>query len=389
MRRQIERHLLAAILIVAGASSIGVASAPARAEPVATAIPPGAGDILREIPDNLFGIALGPHGAAVATGYHGTVKFSSDGGAHWSRISAATNGLLRRVAMTADQSIFAVSSNGEILKQRAGQNTWQVVHSEDGLYLRDIAFADAQTGWAVGHEGLILHTTDGGATWQRQELKDWTGHDRPRLSGIAVIDANRAVVVGEFGTVARTDDGGGTWSLVSTNTLPTLLAVAMHGDNGFAVGVNGAVVRLSHALDGPMTATAVNTGATQHLLAVALSDDGETALIGGRGTLRVYRDGKLTAVPIGPGTTLDDTTGRADVGNLRLGTYLGPALADTFIAGVAVDNDGRAMAVGQGGLILASSKISGPYEAIRSLTATSEKYIENETPLFFGGWGGP
>ena len=303
----------------------------------------GAAPVVREFPDNLFGAAFGAGGRVIASGYHGAVKYSTDGGEHWVRIDPPINELLRRVVFAGDKTVFAVSSAGDIFKGELEPQSWTVVHSEKGLYLRDVAFSDPQNGWAVGHEGTILKTSDGGANWQLQELQEWKGRDKPRISGVAAIDANRAVIVGEFGLVAMTSDGGATWPIISSNELPTLTAVAMHGDTGFAVGLNGALVRIEPGADGKLSAKAIDIGTQRHLLAVALNASGDTALVGGREFLQVFQGGKMTEV------------------NFRGEDVL----PDSFIAGVAIGPDGQALAVGQGGMILRAGGLGGPYSVTR------------------------
>lgn len=298
----------------------------------------------------MFGIALGGDGVAVATGYHGSVFSSTDGGAHWARIDAGDGALVRRVTVLGGGTVFAVSSDGRILKGVAGTAGWQTAYDAQGLYLRDIAFASDTVGWVVGHDGLILKTSDGGATWQEQGLKDWPGRDQPRLSGLAVIDDMNAVVVGEFGVVAQTSDGGANWIIVSENKLPTLLSVAMHGKDGYAVGLNGALVRLSVPHGGAARADLVESGLTQHLLTVALSPDGTRAVIGGRSVMAECVDGKVTAL---------DVPAQA-------------ALEYTYIAGIAIGADGTTLAVGQNGLMLRAAAPQGPYELVGMRSADAD-----------------
>lgn len=299
-------------------------------------------EVVREFPDDLFGVAVGAGGRIVVTGYHGAARASQDGGRHWARLESGTEDLLRRVAILPDGRLFAVSSGGRILRGDVAGGPWELAHEESGLYLRDIAFADAASGWVVGHEGLILHTADGGHSWQRQELKNWTGRDKPRLNGIAAIDAARAIVVGEFGAIASTRDGGATWIVARTQDLPTLVAVAMQGERGMAVGLNGAVVSLELPARGDPRWTRLAGDERRHLLAVSLSADGRTALVGGRGLLDVVRDGVLAPVP----TAVDST------------------LPFMFVGGVAQGPDGGALAVGQAGLILQAAQADGRFEIV-------------------------
>ncbi|PWR17472.1 hypothetical protein, partial [Zavarzinia aquatilis] len=130
--------------------------------------------------------------------------------------------------------------------------------------------------------------------------------------------------------VAATADGGATWQVISEQAYPTLIDVAMAGDHGYAVGLNGTLLSLSVAADGAWTVTPVASGVSQHLLSVALSADGARGLVGGNGLLLSLVDGtfKPASVP--------DTV----------------PLSYIWIGGVAIGKDGHAVAVGQGGLIL-------------------------------------
>jgi photosystem II stability/assembly factor-like uncharacterized protein len=304
---------------------------------------------VRLYPDPLFGVVLLDQSKAIATGYHGAVRLSVDGGATWAVEPSGTEDLLRRVATTSDHRIFAVSHVGKILEANADARGWRIVHDEPGLYLRDIAFATPQVGWAVGHDGVILKTSDGGATWSRQDLANYTGRDKPRLSGVVAIDAARALTVGEFGVIAETHDGGTTWSVISAGQFPTLLGVAVAGNTGYAVGLNGTLVRLAKSEADGWSATSVPLGATQHLLSVALSRDGTEGLIGGNGLLLTLSNGQFQ-----PAKVTDAI-----------------ALNYAWIGGVAIGASGRAIAVGQGGAILVADRANGTFmpAATRPVTA--------------------
>jgi photosystem II stability/assembly factor-like uncharacterized protein len=352
-RRLLQRAIVAAVALTALATL------------AAYALSDGAASrhgVVRDFPDDLFGIAVGPEGELVVTGYHGAVRVSRDSGRSWSRIESGTEDLLRRVAIAPTGAVFAVSSGGRIFRGDLAGGAWTTVHDEAGLYLRDIAFADATSGWVVGHEGLILHTADGGTTWDRQALKNWTGRDKPRLNGIAAIDAQRAVLVGEFGAVAYTRDAGATWTLARTQDLPTLVAVAMHGERGLAVGLNGALVQLELGARGDVAWSRLPGDDRRHLLAVSLADDGRSALVGGRGLLAIVRDGALTPVA----TSVDAT------------------LPFMFVGGVAQGPKGEALAVGQAGLILRAPRLDGSYSTLAAAHPEGSYVL----PLNTGSAGG-
>ncbi|MDD3446533.1 MAG: YCF48-related protein, partial [Zavarzinia sp.] len=276
--------------------------------------------------------------AVVATGYHGAVRVSTDGGRHWVSVESGTDDLLRRVTVAGDGKVFAVSHRGRILASEDGGRNWRVVHQEEQVYLRGIDFADAMNGWAVGHGGVILHTSDGGRSWSEQALSDYRGRDLPRLGAVVAIDARRAVVAGEFGVVAATGDAGASWHVVTEQVYPTLLDMAIVNGKGYAVGLNGTLLSLQ-AGEGGWQVSPVATGTEQHLLSVALSSDGRSGLIGGNGLLLT-----LSARGLAP----------ADV-SARF------PLSYSWIGGVAIGSGGEAVAVGQGGAILRADALDGAF----------------------------
>ncbi|MDD3443985.1 MAG: YCF48-related protein [Zavarzinia sp.] len=322
-----RRHLLAlgGAGIVA-ASTFGVVG-PARAD----------AEPSRLFPDSLFGIVI-DDGMAVATGYHGAVAVAAEGQGAWTLVDSGTDDLLRRVARRPKGGFIAVSHRGRILESDAQGRNWKLIHEEPGLYLRDVDFASEKVGWVVGHEGAILMTRDGGKSWSRSEISDYQGRDKPRLSGISALDEQHAVVVGEFGVIAATEDGGAVWRVVTEQAYPSLLDVALVGNRGYAVGLNGTLLALS-ASEGVWSAAPVATGTEQHLLAVDVSTNGREGVVVGNGLLMTVGPKGLDAANVAPAVGLN---------------YL-------WLGGVALGDDGRALAVGQGGLILAAAHASGPY----------------------------
>ena len=310
-------------------------------------------DAIRDYPDNLFGVAFDGDGSVIATGYHGVVKRSSDGGRLWALAESGTKDLLRRVTAVAGDVAFAVSHRGLILQTADDGATWRKVYEEPGLYLRAIDFADAANGWAVGHNGVILHTADGGKTWSTQALSDYKGRDLPRLGAVVALDAQRALVAGEFGVVAATEDAGATWRVITEQVYPTLLDLALVKDRGYAVGLNGTLLALTLSEGGGWQVRPVETGREQHLLSVALSADGKTGLIGGNGVLLTVDEKGLAPAAVSPEFPL---------------SY-------SWIGGVAIAGNGRAVAVGQGGAILEAEAPAGPFKPAGSAVLQSS----NET----------
>lgn len=229
----------------------------------------------RLVSDNLFEVAFVGESDGWITGYHGTVLHSVDAGASWTHSQVSGNELIRRGSFPDADHAWLVGHKGSIFHSADRGRTWRTQHQETGIYLRDISFVDARTGWAVGHEGRILSTRDGGTTWARQNLKDWTKRDLPRISGVFAIDENSAVATGEFGLVAHTLDSGATWSFLRLEGDPTMTAISPDGKGGFiAVGLDGVVASVQVDQDGSLHAAKLPLDIPTHLLNVRATQAG-------------------------------------------------------------------------------------------------------------------
>lgn len=313
-----------------------IVATPGHAAPASEA--PDTGPV-REFPDNLFGLTIVDAESAYATGYHGMIKVSHDGGTKWTTVPYNSSDLLRRVVSVGGGVAVAVSHRGDILKSDASGENWKVVYNVPATYLRDVSFATPQVGWVVGHDAVILHTTDGGATWKQETLSGYTLRDQPRFSGVVALSESRAIAVGEFGTIAETRDAGASWQTISVKMLPTMLSVAAKGNRGVAVGLTGTVAELNIPDDGPVELVSQKSTGPEHFLSVALSADGQTALIGGMSTLATWRDGTLTKADVDPKFDIEHS----------------------WIGGVAIGPDGRALAVGLMGSILRADSLTGQF----------------------------
>lgn len=327
----------AALVLALGLPLAVVAQAPGvHAAPASEAQDNGP---VREFPDNLFGLSIVDNQTAYATGYHGMIKVTRDGGSIWTTVPYDSTDLLRRVVSVGGGVAFAVSHRGDILKSDNNGENWKVVYSLPLVYLRDVSFATPQVGWVVGHEAVILHTTDGGATWREEELSGYTMRDQPRFSGVVALSETRAIAVGEFGTIAETRDAGASWQTISVKELPTMLSVSASGNRAVAVGLGGTIADLNIPEDGPVElASHVATG-QEHFLAVKMSKDGRTALIGGMSTLALWRDGTLTKANVDPKFDIDHS----------------------WVGGVDIGPDGQAIAVGLMGAILRADSLDGQF----------------------------
>lgn len=174
-----------------------------------------------------------------------------------------------------DQHTFAVGSSGAV-RRRIG-TSWHFMEGTSPSHaLHAIRMSDmgGTEGYAVGEYGTILYFEGGG--WQVK-------YTRPGavLWDVAPVASARwnAVAVGAGGlSLGRSADVGG-WVTMTTNVTTTLYSLAFGpGDNLFAVGANGTVLRL---VDDEWTTV---TSPTSRTLLKAYSRNGVLFACGGNTT---------------------------------------------------------------------------------------------------------
>ena len=214
-----------------------------------------------------------------------------------------------------------------------------VAHHPNDAAVRAVQFVDDREGWAIGDDGVIWHSIDGGLTWERQSsgtnaslramhfLTPYTGWvvGRQELPG----GGSRGIVLG-------TTDGGITWTPTAKEAMPGLNCIrffnqksgvaAGDGSDAFPTGV-------FTTIDGGQTWKPVPGKRSPTWLAADFTDADTGALSGPWSQLATLRDGFFGAADVDP------INGRS-IKALKLQGQFG-------------------IAVGQGGLILVSSKSAG------------------------------
>jgi photosystem II stability/assembly factor-like uncharacterized protein len=223
----------------------------------------------------------------------------------------------------------------------------------DDAALHAVQFVDREEGWAVGDEGVIWHTIDGGRTWERQPTGVRTSlrsvHFLTPYTGWVVGREEQPYGAGSVGVVLFTSDGGLKWRRAGENTLPGLNHVhfvdnktgfvAGDGSDQFSTGVfatndNG---RTWKPVPGPRS---------PGWLGGDFQDAKTGMLAGAWGRMATLRQGEM-----GP-ADVDSLGGR----NLRAVRIVGD----------------RALAVGQGGLVLASADSTGSRWSYANLLLPTE-----------------
>ncbi len=128
-------------------------------------------------------------------------------------IVAEVGGKLRGITRTGEGTIWVVGENGKIV---AIQPPAEKVSRTSGVAttLQCVAFADEQRGIVGGDDDVLRYTTDGGATWPAATV-DWpilNGTDSKTPSVLAVaLTGTDGWAVGTQGLLLRTADAGQSW----------------------------------------------------------------------------------------------------------------------------------------------------------------------------------
>ena len=204
-----------------------------------------------------------------------------------------------------------------------------------GNQFTGLTFPTARSGWAVGTHGTVHRTSDAGLHWTAQAVP--TTAD---LFAVAAVNADRAWAVGAGGTILRTVDGGATWTALSSGTTRDLFAVcAVSARDVWTVGERGTIL---HSVDAGRTWDESPTTCSEPLFGVAFADRHHGLVSGGRGVLLYTRDGR---------------------GWKRRRSYSPAALFS-----VATLDDGRAVAAGEGGVVVTSADRGWTWRQCRTRT---------------------
>jgi len=270
----------------------------------------------------------------VVVGDRGHILYSEDQGKTWTQAKVPSRQLLTAVYFVDDQHGWAVGHDAQILASSDGGKTWskQFEDLKREAPLLDVWFKDLSTGIAVGAYGALLETTDGGQHWQDiGERLD--NEDQYHLNGITYVKDAGLFIVGEMGSMFRSADDGQTWEKLEGPYQGSLFG---------AVGTAQSNTLLAYGLRGNLFRS-TDFGSTWEPI----------ALLGDRGPLEfsianasVLPDNSIVLVGNG-GSVMRST----DDGE----TFTVSNRSDRLsLSGVAEDNKGNLILVGQGGVHVTS-----------------------------------
>lgn len=164
----------------------------------------------------------------------GIILITLDAGETWQRRNNGIEHPLSCVWMIDSTTALASSYYYRGIYRTTNQGlSWEMVDST--IAADRFHFINKNYGWSVGWP--MAKTTNGGLTWTKVAL-----NVASPSSGIYVLDSLNIICLGNNGEIIRTTDAGTTWRVEHIN-LGFLSDIDCTGDNCFAVGVHGTILR--------------------------------------------------------------------------------------------------------------------------------------------------
>ncbi|MHB2032358.1 MAG: WD40/YVTN/BNR-like repeat-containing protein [Gemmatimonadaceae bacterium] len=303
--------------------------------------------------------ALSRRAAAALLG----VALASPAAAQWQLVSVPTRAEFRGLSVAGDGTAWASGTHGTVARSTDGGASWTVdsVPGATALDLRSIVGLSAQVavaasaGPAENGQARIFRTTDGGKTWTTAYATERKG---VFLDALAFWDARHGIALSDpvDGTLflLTSGDGGQTWTRVPSDALPPTLSgegafaasntsIALWGSRDAWIGTGGAAAaRVFHSADRGRTWSVSNTpvhvgGSASGIFAVAFADALHGVAVGGE-----YTSPHAPTVNV----ALTDDGGRT------WRAARGP-LAPAYLSGVSyAGNPGTLVAVGLAGTVV-------------------------------------
>lgn len=287
----------------------------------------------------------------------------------WTKITSGTTKNLKAVSFADNLNGYAVGDGGQILKTTDGGGSWNVITtSSTTVNLWDVTTVSG-TIYIVGDKFLALKSTDGGASWQNVGPASTSSSDF--LFGIQCLDANTCFAAGgdgnlvpNSGVVFVTTNGGSSWQETNVSSMYFVdKSYFVNSNIGYAVGYGSTgAATISKTINGGTTWTTVYASSSPGYMDDIFCTDENHCFTVGLNSLKT-QDGGASWTSVGLGYWDVDFNGNHGILTGKSGqisesldngnTWNNVSYATTdAIFGSEILNNGKVIAVGQGGLIL-------------------------------------
>ncbi len=166
--------------------------------------------------------------------------------AQWFHEDSGTTERLRAVSVVSDSIAWASGNHGTIVRTTNGGKKWIAlkIPGSDSLDFRDIEAFNAHDAFVLsigpGQSSRIYKTMDGGSHWALQFI---ASDPKIFLDEFAFWDSTNGIVVGDAIDghlfILRTSDGGAQWNRIDSSKIPDVCV----GEGAFAASGSGIAVQ--------------------------------------------------------------------------------------------------------------------------------------------------
>lgn len=146
------------------------------------------------------------------------------------------------LVFTDEQTGYAISMSGRIVKTINGGTNWQQLNSPTTLPLRDLFFLDANHGYAIGGTNataILLITRNAGASWTVQTLSG-----TPEIPYTVHFNDVQTGYISGFNYLAKTTNEGATWNNINDHAFHIFTDINFKNQNeGIATSLHGVYMR--------------------------------------------------------------------------------------------------------------------------------------------------
>ncbi len=238
---------------------------------------------------------------------------SNPKGEPWVAQTSGTTESITSVHFINESEGWVTVGNGTLLHTTNGGANWSTIRTgaDPSGGLNSVRFIDKNIGWTGGVYSVI-RTLNGGANWGGVEF----AHHTSFRNSLFPVSSTQAWGVGStrlanFAARAHwrytfNSDGSFTienYNEVANETMAEVYFIDI--DNGWSVGSNGRIIRLTNASGRAPVLTVQPSGTTQHLSDVRMVDANIGWVVGNKGTILKTTNGGNAWTSQTSGTTID------------------------------------------------------------------------------------